>query len=164
MFLKATRFSFLAVKFNYASLFFHLTFRRIIQDMKVNLQILFRIFCKYSVVLLSCGIFHKNYVYWIQIQNNTSRNTMNYVTVATKYWKETVIKHPKSALILIYWNGSELYPCHLQMVTLYQNIFWKQVTDLLVPKWSSLVIYWLEVAKIMMSLFLNHNEISICSV
>ena len=57
MFLKATRFSFLAVKFNYASLFFYLTFRRIIQDMKVNLQILFKIFCKYSPIQVSCGIF-----------------------------------------------------------------------------------------------------------
>ena len=54
----ATRFCSLTVKFNYASLFFHLTFRRIIQDMKVNLQILFRIFCKYSLIQVSCGIFH----------------------------------------------------------------------------------------------------------
>ena len=55
---EATRFCSLTVKFNYASLFFHLTFRRIIQDMKVNLQILFRIFCKYSLIQVSCGIFH----------------------------------------------------------------------------------------------------------
>ena len=58
MFLKATRFYSLAVEFNYVSLFFHLTFRRIIQDMKVNLQILFTIFCKYSVIEVSCGILH----------------------------------------------------------------------------------------------------------
>ena len=36
------------VKFNYVSLFFHLTFRRIIPGMKVNLQILLWIFGKYT--------------------------------------------------------------------------------------------------------------------
>ena len=55
---EATRFCSLTVKFNYASLFFYQTFRRIIQDMKVNLQILFRILCKYSLIQVSCGIFH----------------------------------------------------------------------------------------------------------
>ena len=55
--LKATSFYTQAEKFNYSSLFFHLTFTRIIQDMKVNLQILFRIFCKYSLIQVSRGIF-----------------------------------------------------------------------------------------------------------
>ena len=55
--LKATSFYTQAEKFNYTSLFFHLTFTRIIQDMKVNLQILFRIFCKYSLIQVSRGIF-----------------------------------------------------------------------------------------------------------
>ena len=110
MFLKATRFSFLAVKFNYASLFFHLTFRRIIQDMKVNLQILFRIFCKYPVVSLSCGIFHMKLCLLNSDTELLTPLTATNTPCGRKYWKHTHIKHRKSVLIMIYSNALNYVP------------------------------------------------------
>ena len=133
MFLKATRFSFLAVKFNYASLFFHLTFRRIIQDMKVNLQILFRIFCKYPVVSLSCGIFHMK-LCLLNSDTELLTPATNQYSLQQKILEAHTHKASQISINNDLFECSELCPCHPQMVTLYHNIFWKQVTDLLVPK------------------------------
>ena len=144
MFLKATRFSFLAVKFNYASLFFHLTFRRIIQDMKVNLQILFRIFCKYLALLsLSCGIFQIKLCLFNSDTKNNHKNTFS----NTQILEENYIKHPKSVLIMIYWNNFELCPCQPQMVTLCNNIFWKQDYRFISPKLIIIGYLWTFTAK-----------------
>ena len=99
MFLKATRFSFLAVKFNYASLFFHLTFRRIILDMKVNLQILFRIFANILLYSSHVEYFIQNYVYWILIPSENTISTIKYLANTHKA-SQISINHD---LYLCFW-------------------------------------------------------------